>query len=274
MDQVKIGKYIARKRKEKGLTQTRVAEVLLVTDRAVSRWENGKNLPDMDLIPQLCDLYDITIDEFFSGEDIIEKETYKNKLNNDNASLMCLVFMVLLMFFTLPIANENHYVNKFSRFDHDTIWHQVETTMGKSGVVSTMVSFLKYNYGSKEVYLYFDGKEPESSLNSIIVRNNGLLSDTIILPFLDGTYTYTGEDDITITFENGTYQFNGDITTLGLDDMYSSGKCSFKIKEIVPDDDHYLYKIYLKDSYPLLIGYKTNNRFIIYNNDQEYLFKK
>ena len=61
MNQVKIGKFIASKRKEQGLTQLQLAEKLGITDRAVSKWETGKSLPDASLMPELCKLLKITI---------------------------------------------------------------------------------------------------------------------------------------------------------------------------------------------------------------------
>ena len=54
MNQGKIGKYISEKRKEKKLTQEELAEKLGVSDRAVSNWENGKNMPDLSLFKPLC----------------------------------------------------------------------------------------------------------------------------------------------------------------------------------------------------------------------------
>lgn len=54
MDQIKIGKFIARCRKEQNLTQALLAERLGISDRAVSKWETGKNLPDASIMPELC----------------------------------------------------------------------------------------------------------------------------------------------------------------------------------------------------------------------------
>ena len=68
MEQVKIGKFIASKRKEQGLTQLQLAEKLGITDRAVSKWETGKSLPDASLMPELCKLLKITINDLLCGE--------------------------------------------------------------------------------------------------------------------------------------------------------------------------------------------------------------
>ena len=77
MDQEKIGKFIAVCRKEKGLTQAALAEKLGITDRAVSKWETGKNMPDASTIPELCEILGITINELFSGERLEKMDHYK-----------------------------------------------------------------------------------------------------------------------------------------------------------------------------------------------------
>ena len=78
MNQVKIGKFIASKRKEQGLTQLQLAEKLGITDRAVSKWETGKSLPDASLMPQLCKLLKITINDLLCGE-VVSVENYNEK---------------------------------------------------------------------------------------------------------------------------------------------------------------------------------------------------
>ena len=68
MDQIKIGKFISEKRKEKKLTQMQLAEKLGITDRAVSKWETGKSLPDASIMLELCGLLDITVNDLLCGE--------------------------------------------------------------------------------------------------------------------------------------------------------------------------------------------------------------
>ena len=77
MDQIKIGLFIKQKRKEKGITQSRLAEMLNITDRSVSKWENGNCMPDCGLIPELCEILNITINDLFSGEVIDMKNNEK-----------------------------------------------------------------------------------------------------------------------------------------------------------------------------------------------------
>lgn len=67
MDQGKIGTFIMECRKSRGLTQAQLAEKLNITDRAVSKWENGKSLPDSSIMLELCALLGITADELLRG---------------------------------------------------------------------------------------------------------------------------------------------------------------------------------------------------------------
>ena len=82
MDQIKIGKFISKKRKEKNITQEKLAEKLNITDRAVSKWENGICMPDAGTIPELCKILDITINDLFSGEVIDMKDNEKKLEEN------------------------------------------------------------------------------------------------------------------------------------------------------------------------------------------------
>ena len=76
MNQEKIGKFIAACRKENGYTQAALAEKLGITDRAVSKWENGKSMPDASIMLELCELLKINVNELLMGEHIA-MENYK-----------------------------------------------------------------------------------------------------------------------------------------------------------------------------------------------------
>ena len=82
MDQKKIGKFIAKCRKDKKMTQSDLAEKLGVTDKSIGNWENGRNMPDLSLFKPLCDELGITINELLSGEKI-KKEEYQEKLEEN-----------------------------------------------------------------------------------------------------------------------------------------------------------------------------------------------
>lgn len=79
MDQSKIGQFIAECRKKRQLTQMQLAEKLNVTDRAVSKWENGKAMPDSSIMLELCDILKISVNDLLNGE-IVSMENYNEKL--------------------------------------------------------------------------------------------------------------------------------------------------------------------------------------------------
>ena len=73
MDQIKIGKFIASCRREQGMTQAALAEKLGISDRAVSKWETGKSMPDSGIMLELCEILKINVNELLSGERIMEQ---------------------------------------------------------------------------------------------------------------------------------------------------------------------------------------------------------
>lgn len=81
MDQIKIGKFISTRRKEVGLTQSQLAEKLNITDRAVSKWETGRTLPDSSIMLDLCNILKITVNDLLTGE-IVTMENYDKEKEN------------------------------------------------------------------------------------------------------------------------------------------------------------------------------------------------
>ena len=82
MDLVKIGQYIAGKRKNLGMTQKQLAEKLGMSDKSVSKWERGICLPDVSIYSDLCLLLGISINEFLAGEDIVRENIEKKSEEN------------------------------------------------------------------------------------------------------------------------------------------------------------------------------------------------
>ena len=80
MDQIKIGRFIAERRKKAGLTQMQLAEKLGITDKAISKWERGIAMPDTSIMLKLCDVLGISVNELLSGEKIdMENNNQKNE---------------------------------------------------------------------------------------------------------------------------------------------------------------------------------------------------
>lgn len=82
MDQLKIGRFIAERRKANNLTQMQLAEKLNITDRAISKWENGKAMPDSSLMLDLCKELKISVNDLLSGE-VVTMENYNKELENN-----------------------------------------------------------------------------------------------------------------------------------------------------------------------------------------------
>lgn len=78
MDYKKIGEFIASERKSKKMTQAKLAEKLFVSEKTISKWENGNGIPGTDTLPKLCEIFGITINEILSGERI-SNENYTSK---------------------------------------------------------------------------------------------------------------------------------------------------------------------------------------------------
>ncbi len=108
LDQIKIGKFIASLRKEKGMTQSELAAKIGVTDRAVSKWENGRGMPDISLIQSLCSELSISVNELLCGERISEEEikikadenivnSLKLNFKNIKYKRIITVFLILLI---------------------------------------------------------------------------------------------------------------------------------------------------------------------------------
>lgn len=163
MDLIKIGRYIADKRKALGLTQKQVADKLGMSDKSVSKWERGICLPDVSIYITLCDILGISINEFLAGEDIRE-ENYiqksednliriaresKYKLKNLKRAIMGLAFIILIISFSLGIILVQKYSyprNYITAVDKDG--PEMKTAELLSGVDGAFL----FNYHTKEKF--------------------------------------------------------------------------------------------------------------------------
>ena len=109
-----ISKNLAMLRKEKGLTQAELAEKLNYSDKAVSRWEHGDTLPDVNVLCELCDFYGITINDLIDEECKIQKETKKEYTKEMNTykiwrSILSvsIVWLLVTLIFTYDLAISN-----------------------------------------------------------------------------------------------------------------------------------------------------------------------
>ena len=87
MDTIKIGKFIARTRKQHNMTQRQIADLLFISDKTVSKWECGKGLPDVSLMIPLCGILQITVNDLFAGEKVSEND-YAKKVEDNIIALV------------------------------------------------------------------------------------------------------------------------------------------------------------------------------------------
>ncbi len=103
MDQEKIGKYILNLRKKNNLSQAEFASILNVTSQAVSKWENGRGIPDVELLRKISKHFNVDIESILDGEEV--------KKNNKKIFVIGGVLLLLIIIFTLIIFNKNESFN-------------------------------------------------------------------------------------------------------------------------------------------------------------------
>ena len=114
MDQIKIGRFIADRRKSAGLTQVQLAQKLNITDKAVSKWERGVAMPDTSIMLELCDILGISVNELLSGEQTdMENNNQKNEqlllemakeLEKKNKTIWTSMWAIMIVSITSLIA--------------------------------------------------------------------------------------------------------------------------------------------------------------------------
>ncbi|MCI5885449.1 MAG: helix-turn-helix domain-containing protein [Clostridiales bacterium] len=189
MDQKKIGKYIADKRKALGMTQVSLADKLDISDKSVSKWERGVCLPDVSKYQELCDTLGISLNELFAGEDLPAENVIKQSERNllwisrlgevKNKRLFRIIIALIMCVIVLTagfIWNMNqdktlrgNYITAFSIENPD-----------EAGLVFTFGDAAIFNYSLDESF--------ENVTYEIVKYNNGKITDTLIkkTPLPDG----------------------------------------------------------------------------------------
>ena len=137
MDLVKIGKFIAQCRKEKNMTQAELAEKLNITDRAISKWETGKGMPDSSIMLDLCNELNISVNELLSGE-VIEMNDYDKKaeenllkLNKSNQyiskKLLQSIIAIILLVLIIIVIGLYNFIKQVSKSDLDSTLTQAQS---------------------------------------------------------------------------------------------------------------------------------------------------
>lgn len=207
MDQEKIGKFIAKSRKNKNMTQSDLAEKLGVTDKSISNWENGRNMPDLSLFKPLCDELDISINDLISGEKI-SKEKYQAKLEENivntidysnkkirkyNTS-MAIIFLV----FGLAII-----VSAIMIFPSESSWGSVYSVLGSMLFVigiAKVTNKMKYYQRLLIIFIVMIG-----TLSIFIFTDYINVKRNNVAPMFRETTTYLGGDVDVLYYDTPFY---------------------------------------------------------------------
>ena len=233
MDLVKIGQYIADKRKQAGLTQRQLAEQLNMSDKSVSKWERGICLPNVSVYKELCDILGITINEFLAGEDISEENIAQKSEDN-----------------LMQVTQDG---------DHRA------RLMKRVIAVLSVIAFVAAFALGHAVYRYFS--QPRNYIVPVD-RDSAQMKTAELLAGADGAYLYryvTGERFETLTVYVSEYQ-DGELVskeTLGQIGYDGVGSPSEGMIAVVPDFETFTVRLVVADdssklsaNLPILEGVK------------------
>ena len=176
MDLIKIGKYIASKRKSLGMTQKQLAEKLGMSDKSVSKWERGVCLPDVSVYKELCSILGISLNEFLAGEDIAQEnliqksetniiEVIKDNINKEKCLKVMKYILLVISIFALSVLGFAIYrlkkpQNYISPVAKDSIEIQTaELLAGPDGAfVYKFITTDEYKKLRLHIYRYESGK--------------------------------------------------------------------------------------------------------------------
>lgn len=235
MDQIKIGEFISTLRKNKNMTQQELADMLNVTDRAISNWETGRRMPDISFFKPLCEILDISVSELINGEKIPKdslisssddivistlNNVKRNKRKINIGILIIVILLVVLIIFSFIITYKKSYpkIDLYSLALYNVQDNPIlnkETTYNKTNNI--------YYYGIEIVELC-DFNDNCYSLKKSIDNNQIDMQDIVKhldkQTFLDNNNKYILYDGGTTIYENNGYQVILCNTLSGNRDVY------------------------------------------------------
>ncbi len=174
MNQEKIGIFIKKLRKKNNLTQQQFAEKLGVTYQAVSKWENGKNIPDIAILKQISEIFQIDLNSLLNGEIILEK---KNKKNLAIISVILLVVLVIIfIFISINKSNDYSFKTIFSNCEDFKIFGSVAYNKEKSTIYISKIEYCGQNdntrYKKIDSILYESINNIDKKINEHIQKDD------------------------------------------------------------------------------------------------------
>lgn len=224
MNYKKIGDFISNQRKEKGLTQKQLAAKLFITDKAISKWERGLSIPDIEILDKLSKEFDITIEEIIAGEKgnkqklNIEEEIKKitNEINIQNKKskikllLTFLIIIIILLYFVFKfiylgyylkeVEYHNTYINTNIKLgipktsfmmkvnDQSYSFKNLRSTNTLKSEIKDYLKTLKYKTCNETIY-YYNESEEFSIIDYSITDN--ILYSTITYQIVKNDFCYT-----------------------------------------------------------------------------------
>ena len=213
MDLIKIGKYIAGKRKAIGLTQKQLAEKLNMSDKSVSKWERGVCMPDVSVYLEICEILGISINEFLAGEDIRQEDIIRKSEDN-----------------LIQVTTDGR--NRQTRLKR---------------VIAVLLIVALVAVAAMGMILY-RAHQPENYI-APVARDSAEMRTAELLSGTDGALLYrykTAESVQRITVKFTEYQ-SGKLTDQSANFYESSGSLSNGILAIVPDFEKFTVKLVLAD---------------------------
>lgn len=170
MNQEKIGQVIKEIRKKHNLTQTDFAKKYNVTYQAVSKWENGKNLPDIALIKQICNDFNLDINNLLEGEYLKEKKSNKTKIIILIISILIIFIIILSLYF---FKNDDFYFKTLSSgCENFTVSGSISYNYKKSSIYISNVNYCGEKQSTKYKKIECNLYERHNDKNTLISTSN------------------------------------------------------------------------------------------------------
>ena len=241
MDLVKIGKYIAEKRKALGMTQKQLAEQLGMSDKSVSKWERGVCLPDVSVYLELCKILGITINEFLAGEDISEENLTEKSEDN-----------------LIQVAKDSKHRQK-----HLKSMIAVLALTAVLAIAAAGVMWYRSVRTPKNFIAPYDMDSPEMNIAQILSGPDGAM-----------LFQYSADEPFqTMTLYLTEYHYSEqvsktEIAGLGYDDFSDVTSMSKGMIALIPDFEAFQVDVYITDSackyqtkFPILEGVENREVF-------------
>lgn len=165
MDQIKMGKFISELRKEKGLTQKEIGDMLNITDNSVSKWERGINAPDIYYLQTLAELFQVTVPELLNGE----RKFKKKEIDLDNHKKVLEVKNVSKSFGKRKVLDKI----SFDIYEGDIVGLIGPNGAGKTTLIKTILNLYKYDAGNVKIC----GFDTKTNLEEALSKTGSIIEN-------------------------------------------------------------------------------------------------